>query len=564
MNATFEKLAPEYEALLHQMKIAKGDQALAVAGSLLKTKAMYASVSIQTRVPIAWLMAVNYRESSGRLDTYLGDGERIIGPAAMAAHLQTHMVPHGRGPFPTWVAGAIDALDYDHVSGIEHWTWARALFEAELWNGFGYRMHGKHSPYLWAGTNIYTGGLFGSDNVYSPGAWDERLGVVPIMMALIRLDPTLQLEGGWPDGVPIPQLAPDELNGMQHGMSWLQDALNHVMGAELVVDGSYGRETRSAVKRFQARHSLTVDGIAGPLTVAALGEALKAPAATPRPLEALVAGPEPQATAAPVPTTPSQGQPLGLGAYLEAKAASYGPSDPLERIATAAMLPLYPIYDHDLALFCQGIYGYPGAVPIHFDHYDAGEDDTVCWALKRIGDVDVVVMRGSVTLDDFVDDAEAWPAADNELGCHVHMGFDEGLYKVCNELLTLTNAPRKIIVTGHSLGAARATILSAYLVHAGFPPIARVLFGEPRPGYTDLADYLKGIPCRNYRNGKGIDGDLVTGLPFSTSFMPWTNSAPFTEVWAEPENKDPWGPFSWHHIQLYCEALSSINTGTTP
>lgn len=38
-----------------------------------------------------------------------------------------------------------------------------------------------------------------------------------------------------------------------------------------VVDGMYGYLTYSAVKRFQAKHGLTVDGIAGPQTLAALG-----------------------------------------------------------------------------------------------------------------------------------------------------------------------------------------------------------------------------------------------------------------------------------------------------
>lgn len=38
-----------------------------------------------------------------------------------------------------------------------------------------------------------------------------------------------------------------------------------------IVDGIYGYETFSAVKRFQTRNGLTVDGVAGPETLAALG-----------------------------------------------------------------------------------------------------------------------------------------------------------------------------------------------------------------------------------------------------------------------------------------------------
>ncbi len=40
----------------------------------------------------------------------------------------------------------------------------------------------------------------------------------------------------------------------------------------LLVDGCYGRHTRRAVAAFQAAHGLVPDGLAGPLTLAALRE----------------------------------------------------------------------------------------------------------------------------------------------------------------------------------------------------------------------------------------------------------------------------------------------------
>jgi peptidoglycan hydrolase-like protein with peptidoglycan-binding domain len=49
----------------------------------------------------------------------------------------------------------------------------------------------------------------------------------------------------------------------------LQTALNHE-GFSLPIDGLFGRETESAVKQFQREHSLDDDGVAGPLTWAAL------------------------------------------------------------------------------------------------------------------------------------------------------------------------------------------------------------------------------------------------------------------------------------------------------
>jgi lysozyme family protein/peptidoglycan hydrolase-like protein with peptidoglycan-binding domain len=532
---TFEQLKPEYEALLWQMRITQAEQALAVAGKLLKTKAMYVEASVKTGVPLAWLMAINERESGGRLDAYLGDGEPL--------NRVTHNVPRGRGPFPTWVAGAIDALQYDHVAGIADWTWARALYEAELWNGFGYRSHGVHSAYLWAGTNIYSGGKFASDGHYDPHMWDTQLGVVPLFMALIKLDPSLQFEGGFPEGVTPPVVAPSPLNAEGEGVTWLQDVLNYILGARLRVDGSYGRMTSTAVRSFQVKAGLAPDGLAGPETVAAL----KAAMATP---EAPTPAVEPQETVAPAPppVPPVQGLPITL----------------LSVDTPAPIGHVYPIYDHDLALFCRYIYQYPGDPMVTWDMFDAGEDDTVCYAIKRIGDIDVVVCRGSTTLPDWVNDAEAWARINadvKDLG-PIHIGFNTGLKKVRDEVLA--RDPKYLITTGHSLGAARASILAGYFKQAGKPPLSTVVFGEPRPGYGQLADYLKDIPGRNYRNGSGINGDLVTAVPFTAPLLPWTNSRAFTELNQPPEPSDPWGPFSWHHVTLYTQALSTINTGTSP
>lgn len=55
----------------------------------------------------------------------------------------------------------------------------------------------------------------------------------------------------------------------------LQLALRLKAGAELVVDGVFGRVTRTAVQRFQAVNRIAADGLVGPVTAAFL-DALKA------------------------------------------------------------------------------------------------------------------------------------------------------------------------------------------------------------------------------------------------------------------------------------------------
>ena len=54
----------------------------------------------------------------------------------------------------------------------------------------------------------------------------------------------------------------------------LQDKLNSLGYSCGIVDGKFGTATEKAVKLFQTDHGLTIDGIAGTLTQAALEEAL--------------------------------------------------------------------------------------------------------------------------------------------------------------------------------------------------------------------------------------------------------------------------------------------------
>lgn len=51
---------------------------------------------------------------------------------------------------------------------------------------------------------------------------------------------------------------------------WVQSSLNQLLGLRLVVDGIEGPATRSAIRSFQQRQGLAVDGIVGPNTEAAL------------------------------------------------------------------------------------------------------------------------------------------------------------------------------------------------------------------------------------------------------------------------------------------------------
>jgi murein L,D-transpeptidase YcbB/YkuD len=49
-------------------------------------------------------------------------------------------------------------------------------------------------------------------------------------------------------------------------VKWLQAALNQILNINLAVDGIYGEKTKKAVRQFQQKYGLQVDGVAGPIT----------------------------------------------------------------------------------------------------------------------------------------------------------------------------------------------------------------------------------------------------------------------------------------------------------
>lgn len=77
----------------------------------------------------------------------------------------------------------------------------------------------------------------------------------------------------WAGGFHFPPLE-QEFNRHSHSyIRWVQRVLNQVLNAGIAVDGILGRQTRSAVRRFQQQKGLKVDGIVGPRTERALAAA---------------------------------------------------------------------------------------------------------------------------------------------------------------------------------------------------------------------------------------------------------------------------------------------------
>lgn len=157
-----------------------------VARRLLAGKPRYLAVQAKTGVPWFIIAVIHEREASGRWTAQLGQGDPLD-------RVSTH-VPKGRGPFPTWEAGAEDALVEcpPYAARWKDWSAGGALTLLEQYNGLGYAAKGLPSPYIWSGTNQYEHGKYVADHQFDPNAVDRQLGCAGLLMAMRALDPSIR------------------------------------------------------------------------------------------------------------------------------------------------------------------------------------------------------------------------------------------------------------------------------------------------------------------------------------------------------------------------------------
>lgn len=211
--------------------------------------------------------------------------------------------------------------------------------------------------------------------------------------------------------------------------------------------------------------------------------------------------------------------------------------------------------DRDIAQLCLSIYSGP-------DGFDQAElpDTGIAFGLKDFGSVTALIFRGSSTFSDFVHDSEciADPLDHDELG-PVHPGFFEGLPDLWTRLQA-TLAQKPCVVAGHSLGAARASLFTGLMVVANQPPIRRLCFGEPRPGFPQSASIIAEVTARSFCNGNGRAHDLVTDVPFTTWIEDYVHATPLIPICVAPSEADveQYLLFAWHPMPLYASGTPPV------
>jgi len=157
---------------------------------------------------------------------------------------------------------------------------------------------------------------------------------------------------------------------------------------------------------------------------------------------------------------------------------------------------------------------------------------------------------GAEILKDIVRDVRAWPAWEPGLGL-VHLGFRRSLRaiwpKLWEEPWFYNN---DLVLTGHSKGAAEATLVAARMVVEDLRPRALVTFGSPRCVLGGRVARLlagAGVVVRRYRHGR----DIVPTVPCLGGL--------YDHVGAEINIGSPEsgldGPFHDHRMQSYIDAL---------
>jgi hypothetical protein len=149
-----------------------------------------------------------------------------------------------------------------------------------------------------------------------------------------------------------------------------------------------------------------------------------------------------------------------------------------------------------------------------------------------------VVFRGSESMSNWISNIDAvltdYPLCS---GCSVHKGFYDAQKGASADVRSQVKALREkfpsysLMVTGHSLGAALATLTAADLQDAGLGPVRMFNFGSPRVGDTDFANWFSSYVPDHYRVTH--HKDIVVHSPMHERFTHINGE------WYEPDNSVP-------------------------
>lgn len=193
MSQLTPELRLNYVALFKSCQCLPQDRAsvLSTAAKIVTARKHYDAVSAKTGVPWFVVGALHNMEASLSFKCHLHNGDPLI---HRTVHVPKGRPTTGQPPF-TWVASAVDALEYDGLSQWTDWGVSGCLYRMELFNGWGYRTHGVNSPYLWGASNHQQPGKYVSDGVWSSTAVTHQIGCATLLHTILYTkDITLEVK----------------------------------------------------------------------------------------------------------------------------------------------------------------------------------------------------------------------------------------------------------------------------------------------------------------------------------------------------------------------------------
>jgi len=160
----------------------------------------------------------------------------------------------------------------------------------------------------------------------------------------------------------------------------------------------------------------------------------------------------------------------------------------------------------------------------HFADYDVqfySHKGSDAYVLENDTDV-IIVCRGTEVKQ--LSDVKADLSISKTKTPHgkLHIGFNHYVDKIYTEILSrgmvAKHRNKMVWVTGHSLGAAMATIITYRFATTDNVPTPMGLFtyGSPRVGDRTFINYFNSLPVEHHRWVN--DGDIVTKIPFAPFF----------------------------------------------
>lgn len=205
-STKFADIADEYVEMFESARITpdKAGKVRWYTDKLLAGRETYEEISAETKAPWYFVGLVHGMECGFSMQKHLHNGDSL--------KARTWQVPKGRpkdgAPPFTFVMSAVDALDYDKLTGRDDWDLARILYRLELYNGWGYRKsRGMATPYLWSFSNHHQRGKYVQDGKFDANATSAQCGAAVMLRDLVERNIVSVKGAAAPAPAPAPAVA---------------------------------------------------------------------------------------------------------------------------------------------------------------------------------------------------------------------------------------------------------------------------------------------------------------------------------------------------------------------